>query len=83
MIWQRRHLLTFSAGKQTLGAVQRQALEKILWRDARPPGEVPVKVVRTQSHLRRQLAQIRLLGEILIEIGDHAGNFLIVVDVVK
>jgi len=83
MIWQRRHLLTFSAGKQTLGAVQRQALEKSLWRDARPPGEEPVKVVRTQSHLRRQLAQIRLLGEILIEIGDHAGNFLIVVDVVK
>ena len=51
-----------------------KALQKILWRDSRPPVKQPMKMRFTEPARLRDCGQSRLLGPMLLEISNYCGN---------
>ena len=58
---------------------EREALEKIFWRNTRPRGKQTVKMERTQPDPRRQIGQLGLFDVMVVQITDDAGDSVIIV----
>ena len=67
-------------GPQRIASVlQRQALQKLLRSNPRPPGKQPMKVVRAEPRFASQFGERRLLQMMLIQKTDDEGNSIVVI----
>ena len=71
-----------TVAEQGLGVREREALEKILGRDARPRRKQTVEMERTQAHALGQRRQIRLLNVACIQKADDLRDAFVIVHVI-
>ena len=71
----------FAGAEQFLRVREREALEKILGRDARPRREEAMKMERVQARAPGQSRQIGLFDVALIQKTDDLGDALVIIHV--